>query len=139
MKTKTAKFNGITLMELMISLVVIAMLVVISIPATRSFRDSLESTSVRGMINSIIASARAIAAKEQKYAGVRFQQDPNGFQYAIFILHDTSLSAYGFGAIEGLKPMKFPKTFAVMDLKLGNSQDSIDGRVTGRARVDGDA
>jgi hypothetical protein len=73
-----------------------------------------------------LASARAIAAKEQRYAGIRFQKryDPNNpdplkaSQYIIFVVHDPTLTGtYGFGfrAVEGIQPIKLPDSIGVMD------------------------
>ena len=60
-----------------------------------------------------MSSARAIAAKERRYAGVRFQEDYNGDQYMIFIIYDASISNgwqgnLGFRAVEGSPPVKLP-------------------------------
>ena len=73
----------------------ISLLVFFAMPAVRMLSRSFESESgTRSMIQSALSSARAIAAKEQRYAGIRFQvrQDPNtpfeGRQYMIFIIHD---------------------------------------------------
>jgi hypothetical protein len=76
-----------------------------------------------------LASARAIAAKEQRYAGIRFQKryDPNNpdplneSQYIIFIVQDPNMGhAYGFGfhAVEGIQPIKLPDSIGVMDLTI---------------------
>jgi len=80
---------------------------------------SFESrTGGKSMISAALSSARAIAAKEQRYAGIRFQEDSAGKQYMVFIVHDferTGLSP-GFRAVEGLKPIKLPESLGVMDL-----------------------
>jgi hypothetical protein len=70
------------------------------------------------MISAALASARAIAAKEQRYAGVRFQRDLSGSQYMVFIVQDPKIMAYGFRAIEGVKPIKLPDSIIVMDLTI---------------------
>jgi hypothetical protein len=70
------------------------------------------------MISAALSTARAIAAKEQRYAGIRFQQNLAGNQYMVFIVHDferTGLNP-GFRAVEGLKPIKLPESLGVMDL-----------------------
>jgi hypothetical protein len=70
------------------------------------------------MISSALSAARALAARNQRYAGIRFQYDPNGDnQYMTFIVHDrygTGL-ANGFRAIEGMKPVKLPEDQGVME------------------------
>jgi hypothetical protein len=70
------------------------------------------------MISAALSTARAIAAKEQRYAGIRFQQDLAGNQYMVFIVHDfqkTGLNP-GFRVVESLKPIKLPESVGVMDL-----------------------
>jgi hypothetical protein len=107
---------------------IIAMLIAIAIPASRSIKASYESTGAESMISSALASARAIAAKEHCYAGVRFQKawqlDNDGPQYMIFIVKDPTVidasgkpvPASGFRAVDGLKPIKLPDNMGVTDL-----------------------
>jgi hypothetical protein len=83
------------------------------------------------MISAALSSGRAIAAKEQHYAGIRFQnkyqQDGKGCQYMIFIVHDqpnTDL-ANGFRAVEGYEPIKLPDSVGIMDLMI-NKTEKID-------------
>ena len=128
--------SGLTLTEIVVVIAIIAMLVGLGVPAGRAFLNSFETESgTRSMISAALASARAIAAKEQRYAGIRFQKayDPTGLlkapQYMIFIVHDpepkpngTGL-ANGFRAEEGLKPIKLPDSIGVMDLRYRTSAD----------------
>jgi hypothetical protein len=109
-----------------------ALLAGLALPAARMIIDSFESgDSARSMISAALASARAIAAKERKYAGIRFQneyersdRDP---QYMVFIIQDPNLDdsftisrpftvVDGFRAVKGLKPMKLPETVGVVEL-----------------------
>jgi hypothetical protein len=89
--------------------------------------NSFESESgAKSIISSALASARAIAAKEQRYAGIRFQKryDPNNTdplnesQYIIFIVydHDRTKLENGFRAADGIQPIKLPDSIGVMDL-----------------------
>lgn len=116
--------NGFTLVELLVAVAIIVMLVAIAIPASRSLKSSYESTGTESIISAALANARSIAAKERRYAGVRFQKawqaDNDGPQYMIFIVHDvnaTNLES-GFRAVQGLKPIKLPDNIGVMDLRL---------------------
>jgi prepilin-type N-terminal cleavage/methylation domain-containing protein len=134
--------SGLTLTELAVVIAVMALLAGIALPAARMVMASFESgDSARSMISAALASARALAAKEGHYVGVRFQEaynpdaaDPlnplTAPQYMIFIVHDpdpepngTGL-ANGFRAIEGCKPIKLPDSIGVMDLTLVNRRVS---------------
>ncbi|MCD6392290.1 MAG: type II secretion system protein [Planctomycetes bacterium] len=111
------KKSGFTLSELLVVMAVMMILAAATIPAARQLMKSFEtSTGVRRVISAALCNARAIAAKEQHYAGVRFQQDLKGNQYMIFIIHDPALRPLGFRAIEGKKPIKLPANIGVMDL-----------------------
>jgi hypothetical protein len=110
---------GLTLTEMVVVIATISLLVAIGLPVMHVIRESFESrTGGKSMISAALSSARAIAAKEQRYAGIRFQQDLAGNQYMVFIMHDferTGLSP-GFRTVEGLKPIKLPESLGVMDL-----------------------
>jgi len=110
--SKRCKHSGVTLTELAVVIATIALLTAVGLPAIRALLKSFESDSgARDMVSAALSGARAIAAREQRYAGVRFQQDVDGNQYMIYIMHDpekTGLSS-GFRAVEGLKPMKLPE------------------------------
>jgi hypothetical protein len=124
MKTRY-KQSGRTLAEMTVVIAAIVLLSSFGLPAVRSFLDSFESgTGAKPVISAALASARAIAAKEQRYAGIRFQKayHPDGPlaapQYMVFILQDPSIGAYFFRAVEGLQPIKLPDSFGVMDSEL---------------------
>ena len=71
--------SGISLTEAVLAVAVIALLVGVSIPAYKAFDTAVNSPAGAGsMVSAALSSARAIAAKNQKYAGIRFQQDKNG-------------------------------------------------------------
>lgn len=113
------KQTGLTLTEMVVVIATIAFLTTLGLPTIRALLSSFETTSgTRDMINAALSGARAIAAREQRYAGVRFQRDSAGNQYMIYIVHDpekTGLSP-GFRATEGLKPIKLPGNTRVADL-----------------------
>ena len=116
-KTKT----GFTLVELLTVVAVILLLAVVGLPAAKKVLNSFESSlSVRYLISAALANARAIAARQQAYAGLRFQQALDGNQYMTFIVHDEAATnlAYGFRAVVGYKPMKLPENVCVMDGRL---------------------
>ena len=116
---------GVTLVEMMVVVTIAALMVGLTIPAANMLLNSFESESgAKTIISSALASARAIAAKEQRYAGIRFQKlgDPNNpektSQYIIFIIHDPNIMAYGFRAVEGVQPIKLPDSIGVMDFTI---------------------
>jgi len=123
MSHKVRTKSGITLTEMTVVIAVVALLVSLGLPAGRMLFNSFESQGgSRVVISAALASARAIAAKEQRYAGVRFQKDLDGNQYMVFIVHDPDPEPYGtnltngFRAVEGVEPIKLPDTIGVMDL-----------------------
>jgi prepilin-type N-terminal cleavage/methylation domain-containing protein len=115
LKTK----SGLTLTEMVVVIAIIALLVTFGLPAINLLFDSFVSRGTgKSMISAALSSTRAIAAREQHCAGIRFQQDLAGNQYMVFIVHDfekTGLNP-GFRAVEGIKPIKLPENLRVMDL-----------------------
>jgi len=126
----TRRRAGLTLTEMAVVVAIAALMVGLTIPAINMLLNSFESESgAKSLLNSALASARAIAAKEQRYAGIRFQKryDPSNPlsapQYIIFIIHDyndTGL-ANGFRAVDGVQPIKLPDSIGVMDLLYNSS------------------
>jgi len=125
MSHKVRTKSGITLTEMTVVIAVVALLVSLGLPAGRMLFNSFESQGgSRVVISAALASARAIAAKEQRYAGVRFQKayDPQGPlrapQYMIFIVYDFDKTGLvsGFRAVEGVEPIKLPDSVGVTDL-----------------------
>ncbi len=128
--------SGLSLTEMAVVVAVMALLAGLTLPAVRMIMESFESgDSAMSMISSALSSARALAARDGHYVGVRFQMaynygsaDPlnplNASQYMIFIIHDANAAPYGTGlangfrAIEGQKPIKLPDSIGVMDLTL---------------------
>jgi prepilin-type N-terminal cleavage/methylation domain-containing protein len=118
--------HGFTLMEMTVVIVVVALLASFALPAARMLFNSFQSQSgTKAVISAALSSARAIAAKHQHYAGVRFQnryqEDNKGCQYMIFIVQDPEILAWGFRAVDGLEPIKLPDSVGVMDLNLGST------------------
>ena len=118
MRTRS-KQSGLTLPELAVVIATIALLVGFVLPAIRALLNSFETQSgAKTLISTALSSARAIAAKENRYTGVRFQRDLSGNQYMIFIVQEPKIMAYGFRAVEGVKPIKLPESVSVMDLTI---------------------
>ncbi len=113
---KNPKHFGLTLTELLVVIAVMAILMSIAIPAVKGIMESFDSgTSVRQLINAALSASRAIAIREQTYAGVRFQKGSDGNTYIVFIVHDPAATGFanGFRGILGRKPMKLPEGVAI--------------------------
>ena len=129
---------GLTLTEMAVVVAIAAVMVALTIPTVNMLLNSFESESgAKTIINAAMASARAIAAKEHRYAGIRFQKryDPdnlaNPSQYIIFIIYDydrTSLEN-GFRAVEGIQPIKLPDSIGVMDLYEDDRPINLDFQI----------
>jgi len=122
------EYSGLTLTEMVVVIATIALLATLGLPAIRALLKSFETNSgARDIISTSLFGARAIAAREQRYAGVRFQMDSAGNQYMIHIIHDpekTGLSS-GFRAV---KPMKLPEHTRAVDLMVrGNHSPNPAG------------
>jgi Tfp pilus assembly protein FimT len=114
---------------------IVALLVGLTIPAVNMLFNSFESESgAKSIISAALASARAIAAKEQRYAGIRFQKryDPTNpdplknSQYIIFIINETDRNltnnlANGFRAVVGIQPVKLPDSIGITDLNYNST------------------
>ena len=146
MKAKSRQ-SGITLTEMTVVIAVVALLGSLGLPAVRMLFNSFESQSGgRAVISAALSTARAIAAKEQRYVGVRFQKDLDGNQYMVFIVHDPAPKPYGtnltngFRAVEGLEPIKLPDSVGVMDLMVrinrSPTQSGADDDADRRIEVD---
>jgi Tfp pilus assembly protein FimT len=126
MKTRS-KQSGLTLPEIAVVIATIALLAGFALPAVRALLNSFKTQSgAKTMISAALASARAIAATEQRYAGVRFQRDLSGSQYMVFVVQDPKIMAYGFKAVEGVKPVKLPDSVVVMDLTIVTDRNELN-------------
>lgn len=139
--------SGLTLIEMTLVVATIALLVGFGIPAVRALVHSFETQDgTRGVISAALSSARAMAVKHQRYAGIRFQKkctsldqaDPlkrvaEAPQYMIFIIHEEPRKmgdlTIGFRAVEGLEPIKLPDTIGVIDLTEVTDDADIDSDV----------
>jgi len=120
-----AKKHGISLTEMVIVVAGVALLAYLTVPSLSSLIRSFDSpASARTLISGALASARAIAAREHRYAGIRFQKvfdsdNPlEAAQYMIFIVHDIvpNQSVSRFRAVEGIEPIRLPDSVGVMDV-----------------------
>ncbi len=142
MRTKSRQ-SGLTLAEMTVVVATIALLTALGLPAIRALVNSFQTQSgAKSMISAALSTARAIAAKEQHYAGIRFQQDLSGNQYIIFIVQDAAIMAYGFRAVDSIKPIKLPDNIGVMDLvRVQRDYNPNNGQtyITGETSIGSDA
>jgi len=134
---------GLTLTEMTVVIVTVVLLLSLGLPAIRALFASFESHSgATAMISAALASARAIAAQNQRYAGIRFQKinQTNDLleapQYMIFIVQDPDMMAYGFRAAPGLKPIKLPDSIAVTDLTIVTGRNPVNPTNSIEVRLD---
>lgn len=143
MNYKQKTESGLTLMEMTIVIATIILLVGLGIPAVRALFNSFENQSgTESMISAALASARAIAAQHQRYAGIRFQKAGQGQdfieapQYMIFIIQDPDMMAYGFRAIPAIKPIKLPDSISLIDLTVVTNRNSTNPANSTEVRLD---
>jgi len=102
-----------------VTVAIAAVLLAIGAPAAKRLTESMQNTAgARGLIAAALSNARAIAVREGKYAGVRFQQAADGRTYMIFIVHDEPANmgglANGFRVVDGRKPIALPEDAGVL-------------------------
>ncbi len=114
---------------------IVAAVIIIAIPTVGALQRSYQSSGVGSMIAAALGNARALAAKEQKYAAVRFQpagdpcqSDPLKVpQYMITLIYNsepnnTAVSdSLCFSYYKGLKPVKLPVEQIVLDMYSNNA------------------
>lgn len=137
------KQSGLTLTETIAVVAAIALFVFLGVPAIKALFNSMEDESgTKMMVNAALSSARAMAMKEQRYVGIRFQHAYNRInfndvlgtdQYMVFITFNSDISNLKYGyyyAIEGIEPIKLPRNTGVMDMVLGIATPSgLNGEI----------
>lgn len=127
-----SRLRGLTLTELLVALAITVIVGAIAIPVVASLKGALQgSANAQVIVSTAIQNARTIAMKEGQYAGVRFQQDANGRQYAVYIVHTPHGSGLASGmtvyynAVEGRQPVMLPETISICDMVVGTTGDAI--------------
>jgi prepilin-type N-terminal cleavage/methylation domain-containing protein len=129
--------QGLTLIEMTVVIAVIVLLVGLGLPAVRAFFGAFESEgAARGMISAALASARAFAAENQRYAGIRFQTDMHGRQYMVLIIQEPDMLAWGFCVAKGVKPIKMPESIGVMDFTIVTNRNTVNPINSQEIRLD---
>ncbi len=140
------KFNhrqpGLSLIEETLVVAIVAVLLFLAVPAAKYLFNMMQTPAgVKAMIGSALNSAKAIAARDQQYVGIRFQhacyKDTQGNihpeqsplkmpQYMIFIEYRPPKQIGNtdqdiFTAVEGIEPVKLPENIGVMDLVINRT------------------
>jgi prepilin-type N-terminal cleavage/methylation domain-containing protein len=129
------KHNAFSLVELIVVLGILAALAALAIPGIKAMQKSFDSTGAESMIGTALSTARTLAIKNQRYAGVRFQKayDSNE-QYMIFVTHNPNAAKnmdYIFTAVEGYKPIKLPDNVGIIDMTIrtNNGTGKLDSGI----------
>ena len=112
---KHGRQSGLTLTELVVAVAIAAVLLALAVPAVKRLTASLQGTAgTQGLINAALSNARAIAVREQKYAGVRFQWVGDR-TYLVFVINDEVKTGRvnGFRAVDGRKAIGLPENTGV--------------------------
>jgi len=131
--------HGLTLPELLVTLAIAVIVGSIALPLVLSLNDALKgSANAQTIVSTAVQNARALAMKEGRYAGVRFQQDKDGNQYAIYIVYGEAGSdpanglQYMYKVVEGRTPVQLPEGIAVTDMVVRTIHNDTDTASTYR-------
>lgn len=122
--------RGMTLIEIVVVVAIIAMLVGFGAPAVKALLNSFQSESAtRAMVQGALESARTLARANQVPTGIRFQKaydrtlpedEQHTDQYMLFVEHAPLPTEIGyareFHAMVGHKPIPLPSQYYVTDL-----------------------
>jgi prepilin-type N-terminal cleavage/methylation domain-containing protein len=133
--TKTQ--HGLTLIEMTVVIAIVVLLVSLGLPAVRAFFSAFESEGAAKItIGAALASVRAVAMENQRYAGIRFQEDIYGQQYMVLIIQEPDMLAWGFCAVKGIKPIKLPDSIGVMDFTIVTNRNTVNPFNSQEIRLD---
>lgn len=116
--------RGLTLPELLTTLTIMVVVGAVAVPAINSLKEAFRGAgNARVIASTVLQNARAIAMNEGQYAGVRFQRDKTGRQYAIYIVY-MPIGTGGFAefntmmykAVEGKEPVPMPEGILLSDM-----------------------
>ncbi|MFI4911177.1 MAG: Tfp pilus assembly protein FimT/FimU [Sedimentisphaeraceae bacterium JB056] len=126
------RLRGLTLSELLVALAIVVIVGSIAVPVVLSLKEGLRgSANAQTIISTALQNARAIAMEKGQYSGVRFQQDQDGNQYAVYITHIPQGSGAAGGmtvyykAVEGRSPVRLPEDMAVADMVVGTTASPV--------------
>jgi prepilin-type N-terminal cleavage/methylation domain-containing protein len=146
------RLRGLTLSELLVALAIVVIVGAVAVPVAVSLKEALRGTAnTQTIVSTALQNARAIAMREGQYAGVRFQRDKDGNQYAVYIVHhpqDTYPEGAGAGsvstvkmykAVKGRSPIRLPEGMALIDMVVrDNLASPLSGDSTFSPLIEGD-
>jgi Tfp pilus assembly protein FimT len=129
--------QGLTLIEMTVVIAMIVLLIGLGLPAVRAFFSAFETVSAaRSMISAALATARAFAVENQRYAGIRFQTDLHERQYMVLVVQEPDMLAWGFCAAKGVKPIKLPESIGVTDFTIVTGRNTVNPVNSQEIRLD---
>lgn len=125
-ETRTMRGRGFTLVEMMVTLIIIALIVASILPSAVALFKAGADSQAKNLLSSQLAAARALAMYSDTYAGVHVQMADNpgkfyknaaGKCYMAVVKYNPTAGAPGpaagtFSLADGYSPVKVPGTYA---------------------------
>jgi|GEM_PF-3137123 len=105
------KNRGFSLVEMLVVVSIIVLMLSLAMPNAAVLIRSQKLNSAENMIRSALAQARAHAAVNQRYAGVRFEFDRTGWQKGrqyLVLIENQPVATNEFVAVPNVKPLIMP-------------------------------
>ncbi len=117
--TRPTRLAGFTMVELLTVMAIIAVMALLVLPGFTKMISSNKEGAAQNLIRSALVEAQVHAAQTQKYAGIRFQFDKNGWakgrQYLVLIENITGTE---YRAAPNAKPVALPEGIGVIDYSM---------------------
>jgi len=125
--------RAFTLVEMLVVVVIVGLMMTIGMPALKGMFAGNRVSQARNLIRTMLSEAQSLAVTQQRYVGVRFQYDKdgweNGRQYAVLVekvAAGASIGIYEYNAVVNLKPMALPLGVGVISMVAQNDIDLDD-------------